>query len=341
MAEIATIGQIGGSEVHEAVLNGPGGLRVKLLTFGARLAELWVPDRSGLLADIVLGHESLEDWQTQGGYLGATCGRCSNRIADGRFMLDGRQVQLDRNEGAQHLHGGPGGFDQKIWKIESHSPAHVTFVAVSPDGEMGYPGAVVARVTYRVARGLRIEMTATCERPTLVNMVNHAYFNLAGQASGDVLGQGLQVEAGHYLPVDERLIPTGEVLSVTGTAFDFRRPRPIGAALPGPDGFDHTLCLSAPTEANGLRPCLVATDPASGRSLRLAATEPGVQLYTGAHFDRTPGKGGATYPRFAGFAVETQHFPNSPNTPHFPQAVLRPGQTYRHIMSFDFTPTDG
>jgi aldose 1-epimerase len=339
MAEIATLGQIGGVDVQSVTLAGAGGLRVVLMTYGARLAQLWVPDRGGVLADIVLGHDSLHDWQTLGGYLGATCGRYSNRIADGRFVLDGHPVQVDQNEGAQHLHGGAQGFDRKHWQIDSHSDTQVTFSTTSPAGEMGYPGALVAKVTYRLAgMGLGIEMTAQTDAPTVVNMVNHAYFNLAGQGSGDVLAQQLRVEAAFYLPVDARLIPTGEVLSVTGTAFDLRTSRAIGAPLPGPGGFDHNLCLSAPLGADGLRPCLEAVDPASGRRMRLATSEPGVQLYTGAHFDGTPGKAGARYPRFAGFAVETQRFPDSPNRPHFPTARLEAGQTYRHRMQFDFSP---
>lgn len=338
MAEISTIGQIGGAEVHQAILSGPAGMRVVLLTYGARLAQLWVPDRGGALADIVLGHDSLADWQTHGSYVGATCGRYANRIAKGRFPLDGRSIQLDRNEGANHLHGGAAGLDRKHWQIESHSGTHVTFATTSPDGEMGYPGTLQLRATYRIDQGLMIEMEATTDATTIVNLVNHAYFNLAGQGVGNILGQHLQLDAGFYLPVDSQLIPTGEVASVMGTPFDFRQPRVIGLALPGPGGFDHNLCLSAPTGPDGLRPCLVATDPATGRRLRLSTTEPGVQLYTGAHFNGTPGKAGARYPRFGGFAVETQRFPDSPNTPHFPSARLDPGQTYRHVMRFDFSP---
>lgn len=338
MADITPIGQIGGAAVHAATLSGSGGLRVRLLTFGARLAELWVPDRNGALADIVLGCDSLADWQTHGTYLGATCGRYSNRIAGGRFTLAGRTVQVDCNEGAQHLHGGAAGFDLKLWDIESHSASHVTFVTTASDGEMGYPGAVTARTTYRIdGTGLEIEMTAETTATTVINMVNHAYFNLAGQGAGDILGQHLQVDAGFYLPVDARLIPTGEVLSVTGTAFDFRQGRAIGAAMPDAAGFDHNLCLSAPLDGDDLRFCLAAEDPKSGRRMQLSTTEPGVQLYTGAHFNGTPGKSGARYPRFAGFAVETQRFPDSPNRPHFPPARLDPGQTYRHRMQLVFS----
>lgn len=338
MAAITTIGQIGGQDVRAVTLTGTGGPKAVVLTWGARLAELWVPDRSDALADIVLGCDSLDDWQAHGTYLGATCGRYANRIAGGRFTLEGRAVQVDRNEGANHLHGGRAGFDLKHWDIDSHSDAHVTLTTTSPDGEMGYPGTLAARVTYRIDGGLWIEMEAQTDAPTVVNLVNHAYFNLAGQGAGDIMGQHLHIEAGHYLPVDAELIPTGEVLSVSGTAFDFRRSRPIGAALPGPSAFDHNLCLSAPPGADGLRPCLTATDPASGRRMRLATTEPGLQLYTGAHFADTPGKAGARYPRFAGFAAETQRFPDSPNRPQFPSARLDPGQKYRHVMRFDFTP---
>jgi aldose 1-epimerase len=339
MAEVTAIGQIEGAEVHQVSLSGPRGLRLALLTWGARLAELWVPCRNGVLADIVLGHDSLADWQAHGRYLGAICGRYSNRIAGGRFTLDGRPVQVDQNEGTNHLHGGAFGFDRKIWQIEAHSDQHVTFVTTSPDGEMGYPGFLTARATYRITvTGLEIVMEARTDALTVVNMVNHAYFNLAGQGAGDVMGQELQIDAGFYLPVDHAQIPTGEVLSVTGTAFDFRAARAIGASLPRPAAFDHNFCLSAPVTGNGLRPCLVATDPVSGRRLRLTTTEPGVQLYTGAHFAGGPGKAGAYYPRFAGFAAETQRFPDSPNIMHFPSANLAPGTTYTHRMAFDFTP---
>lgn len=340
MADITLIGQIGGADVHRATLSGGDGLTVSLLTYGARLTELWVPDRTGVLADIVLGQDTLEDWQTHGIYLGATCGRYSNRIAGGRFALDGRTIAVDQNEGPTHLHGGGAGFDRRLWHIASHSAAHVTMTLASPDGDMGYPGALRVETTYRIAGlGLEIAMSATTDVPTIVNLVNHAYYNLAGHGSGTVLDQELRVGAGFYLPVDDQLIPTKEVLSVTGTAFDFRSPRPIGRTMPGEGGFDHTLCLSAALGADGLRPCLEATDPTSGRSLRLATTEPGVQLYTGAHFANTPGKAGARYPRFAGFAIETQRFPDSPNTPHFPSARLEPGRTYRHRMRFSFDPT--
>lgn len=337
MARITDIGQIDGQQVQQATLEA-GGLKAVLLTWGARLSELWVPDRTGTHADIVLGHDNPKDWETHGTYLGATCGRYGNRIAGGRFTLDGKTVQLDRNEGPKTLHGGTQGFDRKAWAIDSHSDTHVTFALTSPDGDMGFPGTLHATTTYRIdGQTLTIEMTATTDAPTVVNLVNHAYFNLAGQGAGDIMGQHLQIEAAHYTPVDDQLIPTGEIRAVAGTAFDFRQTRSIGAQLPGPGAFDHNLCLSAPLGADGLRPCLTATDPASGRRMRLSTNQPGVQLYTGAHFNG-PGKAGAHYPRFAGFAAETQRFPDSPNNPQFPSARLDPGETYRHLMRFDFTP---
>jgi aldose 1-epimerase len=337
MAQITDIGRIDGQQVRQATLEA-GGLKVALLNWGARLSELWVPDRKGIQADIVLGHDNPKDWETHGTYLGATCGRYGNRIAGGRFTLDGRTFQLDRNEGEKTLHGGSKGFDRQTWDIADHSDTHVTFALTSPDGDMGFPGTLQARTTYRIdGQTLTIEMTATTDTPTVVNLVNHAYFNLAGQGAGDIMGQHLQIEATHYTPVDDQLIPTGEIRSVAGTAFDFRKERTIGARLPDPKAFDHNLCLSGTPDAEGLRPCLTAADPASGRRMRLSTNQPGVQLYTGAHFDG-PGKEGAHYPRFAGFAAETQRFPDSPNNPQFPSARLDPGETYRHVMRFDFTP---
>lgn len=339
MTSRTSAGQIDGQEVDRVTLTGDQGLRAEILTYGARLAALWVPDRMGVVEDIVLGFDVPSDWRDRGGYLGATCGRYSNRVADGRLVLDGRTVQLDQNEGAQHLHGGRAGLDTKHWQIEELSAHHVSLTTVSPDGEMGYPGTLSARATYRVeGLGLRITLEAQADAPTPVNLVNHAYFNLAGHLSGDVLRQELQIDADYYLPVDDRLIPTGEVRSVADTPFDFRTPRPIGATMPGPGGFDHNLCLSAPIGFDGLRPCLRVLDPVSGRQMRLSTTEPGLQLYTGAHFDGGAGKAGARYPRFAGFAAETQRFPNSPNMPHFPSARLDPGQAYHHVMLFDFAP---
>lgn len=346
-AEQTIIGRIGEEAVQAITLRGPRGLQAKVLTWGARLAELWVPDRAGRLADIVLGHDSLDDWLACRTYFGATCGRYANRIAGGRFALDGRVVQLDCNEGANHLHGGTAGFDRKLWSVAELRADAVRLTCVSEDGEMGYPGRLDASCEYRFdAEGrLWIEMQAETTRPTVVNLVNHAYFNLAGQDSGPVLDQLLRIGAGHVTPVGPGLIPTGALQPVAGTPFDFGALRPIGQALPGPDGFDHNLCLSAPPEQVGperLRPCAEAVDPASGRRLRLWTTEPGVQLYTGGYLDGSlPGKRGAAVVRFGGFTLETQRYPDSPNHPAFPSARLNPGERYRHLMAFSFAPAAG
>lgn len=209
---------------------------------------------------------------------------------------------------------------------------------------MGFPGTLTATCTYRLdGRCLWIEMTATTDAPTVVNLAHHSYFNLAGQGSGDVLGQHLQIDARHYLPVDAANIPSGAVLPVAHTAFDFTASRPIGQVLPGPGGFDHCFCLAAPlAETDGvlLRPCATLLDEASGRRLRLATNAEGVQVYTGAHFAGTPGKSGAAYGRFAGVALETQGFPDAPNHPQFPSTRLNPGESYRHLMRLDFAPVE-
>jgi aldose 1-epimerase len=321
-----------------------GGIELKLLALGARVVELWAPDRDGDRADVVLGHDRPEDYLTVGGYIGATCGRYANRIARGRFALDGRDVVLDRNEGAQQLHGGSAGFDRKIWDVTSQSAEHVSFTTRSGDGEMGFPGALDVVCTYRLVgqHGVLIEMTATTLAPTVVNLANHTYFNLAGQGSGEVLGHHLKLYAGHYTPVDPANIPTGEIRTVDGTPFDFHALRPIGQDMPGPDGFDHNFCLSeplVPMAGQLLRPCAELRHPPSGRALRLWTSEVGVQVYTGAHFDGTqPGKRGARYGKFAGVALETQKFPDTPNRPQFPSARLDPGHVYRHVMLLDLTP---
>lgn len=321
-----------------------GGIRVELLALGARLTGLWAPDRNGTLADVVLGHDRPEDYLTVGSYVGATCGRYANRIFGAGFALDGRDVRLGPNEGAQQLHGGPEGFDRKIWAVLSQSADHVTFHCHSLAEEMGFPGALDARCTYLLVtdHAVMIEMTATTSAPTVVNLANHAYFNLAGHGAGQVLDHRLKLHARHYTPVDAAKIPTGEIRAVQGTPFDFTRPRPIGETLPDAGGFDHNFCLSAPlqpVQGENLRPAADLTDPTSGRSLKLWTSEVGLQVYTGAHYDGSQtGKGGVGYRKFPGIALETQKFPDSPNQPQFPSARLDPGELYRHLVLLDFTP---
>ena len=326
-------------------ITGPGGLRAAVTPFGARLVQLWVPDRTGVLADIVLGHDTAQDYLDHPTYFGATCGRYANRIAGGRFRLDGVTHQLDLNEGPNHLHGGRAGFDKKHWQVADHSPHHITLTASSEADEMGYPGVCTLTTTYAFtgAGALRIDMTATTTRPTVINMVNHAYFNMAGQGAGSVLNQHLQVAANHYTPVTPALLTTGEILSVANTGYDFRQSRALSQAMASDpalsDAYDHNWCLTGAEDRDGLHPCAVFTDPASGRSLTLRTDQPGVQIYVCGQMHRpVPGKAGATYRRFAGLTLETQRFPCSPNHPQFPSARLDPGQTYAHAMEFTFPP---
>ncbi len=336
-------GSANGAPVSLHTIRGPKGLRAAITPFGARLVQLWVPDPAGTLADIVLGHDTAQDYLDHPTYFGATCGRYANRIAGGQFVLDGADFQLDQNEGSNHLHGGHAGFDKMHWQIADLGPAHITLTATSADRDMGYPGLCAMTTTYRFTDTgtLTIDMSATTTRPTVINMVNHAYFNLAGHGAGSVLGHHLQVSAGHYTPVGPGLLTTGEILSVAETPFDFRTDRTLSAAM-GQDpalagSYDHNWCLSDPLDGDGLRPCARLKDPASGRSLTLRTNQPGVQIYASGQMHRAfPGKEGRAYHRFAGLTLETQVFPGSPNHPHFPAARLDPGQTYAHRMAFTF-----
>jgi len=335
-------GQLDGQSVRAVTLDN-GRIRARLITYGARLTELWVPGRDGAKADVVLGHETLEDYVASKAYFGATVGRYGNRISKGRFRLEGRDHQLDLNEGANHLHGGREGFDRKVWTLGEVTGARATFHVVSPDGEMGYPGRCEITASYEVEGDeLRIVMTATTSAPTVVNVVHHSYFNLAGE--GDVLAQEMRLAAPFYTPVDSELLATGAILPVAGTPFDFTTPKPIGrdiAAVGGTGvfeggGYDHNWCLGGAGEV--LRDCAEIRDTASGRRMTLRTTEPGVQVYTGGYLTEVmPGKRGATQHPYGGFTLETQKFPGSPNHPQFPSCVLRPGETYRHEMVLGFS----
>jgi aldose 1-epimerase len=311
--------------------------RASLSDFGARLVSLWTPDRSGILADIVLGHDTAAEYETPAsGYIGATCGRYANRIAGGAFTLDGQACLLDQNEGANHLHGGRNGFDTALWQIEEATETLARFSLTSPHGDMGYPGALRAEVTYAFTAPAQFQITMTAQvtgAPTIVNMVNHAYFNLCGQGSGPIDAQLLHADAPRYLPVDASLIPAGEIAPVEATPFDFRTPRPLGKEAP-PGGFDHNLCLAATST-----PQITARDPASGRGFTLWTDQPGVQLYTAAHIPQgLRGKQGVPLGPRAGFTLETQCWPDSPNRPLFPSARLAPGETYLHRMYFNLMP---
>jgi aldose 1-epimerase len=323
-------GVLNGVEVPLLRITSTRGQEARLCAYGARLVGLDTPDRNGRMGDIVLGHDGLDGYLTHPTYFGATCGRYANRIAGGRFSLDGRAVQLDCNEGANHLHGGVRGFDTLLWDVVAVAADRVRFAARSPDGDMGYPGALAMTVDYAwdEAGRFNIVMAATTDAPTVVNMVNHAYFNLSG--GGDVRDHVLTVAADRYVPVSADLLPLGDLRPVAGTGFDFRTPVSL-RATGVEEGFDHNWCLT------GASPAVRLYDPASGRGFDLATNQPGVQIYTcGMMTTPVPAKRGQVYGRFSGLTLETQKFPDSPNHADFPSARLEPGQVYRHEMAFSF-----
>lgn len=330
-----------GQPVELYTLTNRQGLVAKVSTFGATLTELWVPDRAGVLADIVLGFDELAGYRAGHPFFGSTVGRVAGRIANGRFTLDGKTYELAKNDGANSLHGGHKGFDKLLWRAEleaAHEAASVRFRYLSQEGEEGYPGQLSVRVDYTLTDDdeLQLDYFAETDRPTPVNLTNHSYFNLAG--SGDVLGHELTLAADAFLPVASDLIPTGEICKVEGTAMDFRRPRRLGEALPSgnPGGYDHTFVLR--DDCREGRPAARVREAGSGRIMELHTTEPGVQLYTGNYLDGSNiGKGGQVYAKHHGFCLETQHYPDSVNRPGFPSVILRPGQVFRSTTRLKFS----
>jgi aldose 1-epimerase len=348
-----------GREAHLYTLEVPGGWKATITDYGAILTSFLVPPRDGVKGgpvDVVLGFDTLDGYMKGHPYFGAICGRYSNRIAAGRFELDGKAFTLATNNGANHLHGGVKGFDKQLWKgtpkATDRGPA-VEFDLVSPDGDEGYPGRLVAKAVYTLtpAGELIVEMTATTDAATVVNLVNHSYWNLAGHGSGSIADQELAVEADRYVPVDAGAIPTGEFAAVEGTPFDFRPERtPLGRCGPaikaippnaGPDtptGVDHCYVVRGWQPDGTLRTAATFRDPASGRTLEVLSDQPGVQVYMGGFLDGTlKGKGGAAYVRNGGLCLETQKFPDSVHHSDWPSPRLDPGQTYRHTMVHRFT----
>ena len=346
-----------GRTVNLWTLAVPGGWKATISEYGAILTAFHVPAKDGGPAtDVVLGFDSLDPYVKGHPYFGATCGRVSNRIAKGAFELDGKSYALATNNGANHLHGGVVGFDKHLWKATPHvtdAGPSLVLTTVSPDGEEGYPGKLSAKVVYTLspAGELVVDMSATTDAPTIVNMVHHSYWNMAGQQSGNVGPQELVVFADAYLPVDAGGIPTGEQAKVEGTPFDFRPERkPAGtlgaaiAALPAsadgsnPGGVDHNYCLRGWKADGVLRPVARLRDPASGRTLEIVSDQPGVQVYTGNFLDGTlTGKAGTVYGKHGGICLETQKFPDSIHHADWPSTRLDPGQTYRHRMVHRFT----
>ncbi len=353
MVSEESFGQVDGQVAKAFVIDGGDGLSIKVSDYGARLVEAHVPDADGTTVDVVLGFDDAAQYAASPAYFGATVGRYANRIRRGQFRLNGVDYQVDCNEKANHLHGGREGWDSRLWSSEVHPDGKgVTFRTSSANGEMGFPGACEVTTSYRVeGRQLRLTMEAVPDQDTLINMVHHSYFNLAGHGSGNVLHQHMRIPAEFYLPVDDELLATGEVLKVEGTPFDFRSARPIGermADLPptgtaifdGGSGYDHNWCLSGIERAGEpeLIEALDVLDPDSGRRLRMWTTEPGLQMYTGGYLSsEIVGKGGTPYCEYAGFTLETQKFPDSPRFWHFPSSVVRAGQTYRQVKVLEFS----
>ena len=342
-----------GTRIEAVELTNGNGMSVRIMTLGATIQSLSVPDRDGNSGDIVLGYATPAEYLAKPQYFGATVGRYANRIARGRFSLDGREYVLETNDGPNHLHGGTHGLDKVVWKLdaaETGSPARAVFTYSSPDGAGGYPGQLDVRATYALGddNTLSIAYEAQTDKPTIVNITNHSYFNLAGEdGTADVMDHRLTIEADRFTPVDSTLIPTGERRPVAGTPFDFRKSRAIGLRIrDGHDqqirfgrGYDHNFVINA---ADGsLRRAVVVEDPDSGRVMELWTTAPGVQFYSGNFLDATTvGKSGRVYRQGDALCLEPQVFPDSPNHPDFPSARLDPGQTYKNRMEYHFS-TEG
>jgi aldose 1-epimerase len=334
-----------GEKVERYTLSNSAGVKTRLITYGATLTELWVPDRTGKLADVVLGFDDVAGYESdRNQFFGCTVGRVANRIANARFEQDGQSYALAANNAPHHLHGGPGGFHTKIWtarEIRTPDGVGIEFHRVSPSGEEGYPGQVEAWVTYTLTQEneLRIDYRATCDAATPVNLTHHSYFNLAGAGAPTVLDHVLQVAASRYTKGDATLIPTGELASVAETPFDFRTATAIGARLPALEGSPeggYDLNYVIDREGPGLVAACRLTEPTSGRVLEIWTTEPGLQFYSGNFLKGQAGKGGKTYAHRSACCLETQHFPNTPNTPSFPSITLRPGETYTHTIVHRF-----
>ena len=320
-----------------------GQIEVRVTAYGAHLVSVKAPDRAGKMADVVLGYDTLDTYLIRPNpFIGAIVGRYGNRIAKGKFTLDGKTYQIPLNDGPNALHGGPKGFDQYVWQSKE-VPGGVEFTFVSPDGDMGFPGALTATVRYTLkGTTLHIEYTATTDKATVVNLTNHAYFNLHGDDAGNILDQKIEINADRYTPVNATLIPTGELAPVAGTPLDFRKAEVIGARIDADfaqlkiaGGYDHNWVLNG--KPGTLHLAAKVTDPASGRTLTVETTEPGVQFYSGNFLDGSfTGRHGVKYEKRTGFCLETQHFPDSPNHPDFPSTELKPGETMHSTTTFTF-----
>ena len=336
-----------GIDVSLYTLTNNSGAFVKITNFGGIVVSVYVPDRNGALDDVVLGYDTLEEYIQDNPHFGAIAGRYANRIAGGKFILDGVQYSLAVNNGPNHLHGGIVGFDKVVWQAKtSDSPDGVklNLEYLSQDGEEGYPGNLLTKISYTWTdkNELKIEYRATTDKPTVINLTNHSYFNLAGAGNGDILGHEMMIHADRFTPVNKNMIPTGEIKNVKDTPLDFTRPFSIGERINDDfeqlrlgRGYDHNYIINKKDDALAFAARVV--EPATGRVLEVYTTEPGVQLYTGNFLDgHHIGKGGKAYQQRAGFCLETQHFPDSPNHSDFPSTILRPGQEFNSTTIFKF-----
>lgn len=333
-----------GKEIYLFTMKNESGAYVCLSSVGAGIVSVVVPDKDGNMADVVLGYSDPLDYFGDGPCAGKVPGRYANRIASGRFFLDGKEYVLPVNNGPNHLHGGPDGFQNKVWDSRVHEDG-VEFMYYSEEGEMGYPGALkaVARYEWSEDNALRLTITAESDAPTVVNLTNHAYFNLDGEGSGSVLHHELRLNASEYLPTDETLIPTGEAAPVAGTPMDFVTAKPLGRdikedfpALKYGKGYDNCWLVDG-AEPGQIQTAAELYSPVSGRTLEVLTTQPGVQVYTGNWLAGSPaGKCGRSYNDYDGVAIECQNFPDAPNKPEFPSPVLRPGEVYGQAIIFAF-----
>lgn len=341
----------GGQQVDRFTLTNRNGLKARIMSYGAIVTELHVPDRNGKLDDVVLGFHDLKGYLAGHPYFGCVTGRYANRIAKGRFSLNGVDHELATNNSPNHLHGGDKGFDKRVWNgIQIASPAGpaVKFSYVSADGEEGYPGTLTVSVTYTLTpdNELRIDYEARTDKATPVNLTNHSYWNLAGMGAGDALDHELTLFSDFYTPADPTMIPTGEIRSVEGTPLDFRKATAVGARISqikpdpehnNPGGYDHNFVLRR-SKLGKLRPAARLHDPKSGRILEISTDQPAIQLYSGNFLDGTlTGKGGKVYAKHDAICLETQHYPDSPNQPHFPSTILTPNGVYRTTTVHKFS----
>ncbi len=339
-----------GVAVNEYTLTNANGMEVKIITYGGIISSIKVPDRNGNMANVALGFDNLQDYETKNPYFGCITGRYANRIAEGKFSIEGEEYTLATNNGPNSLHGGLKGFDKVVWaaaEFEITDGVALELTYLSPDGEEGYPGNLDVKVVYTLTdeNEIRMDYTATTDKPTVVNLTNHSYFNLAGEGAGHIYDHILMIDADQYTPVDDTLIPTGELEAVAGTPFDFHMPKAIGPGQRSNHpqivigrGYDHNWALNRPSPDD--KSLIVAArlyEPDSGRILEVWTTEPGIQFYAGNFLDGTLyGPSGHSYRQSDALALETQHYPDSPNQPEFPSTLLAPGETYETTTIYKF-----